>query len=111
MKRRVRDPVTKRRAREQSDVDCNTQQIDYCKTYHKIDKGNGAEPKYDLSTESHLHGWGPKLAARYFNMNLNNTTKLYGFVYKKVHRRLIPMPLKEGMHNLTHSLLQRGDTM
>ncbi|OEU06853.1 hypothetical protein FRACYDRAFT_252696 [Fragilariopsis cylindrus CCMP1102] len=64
MKRRVRDPVTKERAREQTDVDCNAQQIDYCKTYHKIDKGNGAEAKYDLSTESHLHGWGPKLAAQ-----------------------------------------------
>ncbi|MGK3737756.1 MAG: hypothetical protein ACI90V_004603, partial [Bacillariaceae sp.] len=29
----------------------------------KIDKGNGAEAKYDLSTESDLHGWEPKLAA------------------------------------------------
>jgi hypothetical protein len=77
MKRRVRDSITKKRAREQSDVDCNAQQIDYCKTYHKIDKGNRAEAKYDLSTESHLHGWGPKLAARYFNMNLNNAYKMY----------------------------------
>jgi hypothetical protein len=111
MKRRVRDPVTKKRAREQSDVDCNAQQIDYCKTYHKIDKGNGAEAKYDLSTESHLHGWGPKLAARYFNMNLNNSSKLYCYIYKRVHHPLIPMPLKEGIHNLTHSLLQRGDPM
>jgi hypothetical protein len=94
------------------DDDCNAQQIDYCSTYHKIDKGNGAEAKYDLSTESHLHGWGPKLAARYFNMNLNNTAKLYHrLVYKKVHHPLIPMPLKEGIHNLTHSLLQRGDSM
>ena len=66
MKRRVQDPVTKKRAREQTDVDCNAQQIDYCNTYHKIDKGNGAEAKYNLSTESHLHGWGPKLAARAF---------------------------------------------
>jgi hypothetical protein len=39
MKRRVRDPVTKKRAREQSDVYCNAQQIDYCLTYHHIDKG------------------------------------------------------------------------
>jgi hypothetical protein len=109
MKRRVRDPVTKKRAREQSDVDYNAQQIDYCMTYHKIGKGNGAEAKYDLSTESHLHGWPPKLAARYFNMNLNNTDKLYCYIYKMVHHSLIPMPLKEGIHNLIHSLLQRGD--
>ena len=32
------------------------------KTYHKIEKGNGAETKYDIAaTESHLHGWQPKL--------------------------------------------------
>jgi hypothetical protein len=37
MKRRVRDPVTKKRAREQSDVDYNAQQVDYCLTYHHID--------------------------------------------------------------------------
>jgi hypothetical protein len=78
MKRRVRDPVTEKRAREQSDVDCNAQQIDYCLTYHHIDKGNGAEAKCDLSTGSHLHGWRPKLAACYFNMNLNNASK-YSF--------------------------------
>jgi hypothetical protein len=110
MKRR-RDPVMKKRVREQSDVDCNAQQIDYCKTYHEIDKGNGAEAKYDLSTELNLHGWGQKVAARNFDMNLNNTSKLYGFIYKRVHPSLIPMPLKEGIHNLAHSLLKRGDPM
>jgi hypothetical protein len=74
MRRKERDRQTKRRDREeQSDVDCSEQQKDYCKTYHLIDKGNGAKAKYDLSTESHLHGWGPKLASCYFNMNLNNT--------------------------------------
>ena len=36
MKRRVRDLVTKIRAREQTDADCNAQQIDYCNTYHKV---------------------------------------------------------------------------
>ena len=42
-------------------------------------KGGGAEAKYDLSTESHPHGWGPKLAARYFTLNLNNASKFYCF--------------------------------
>jgi hypothetical protein len=107
----VRDPLTKKRAREQSDVDCNAQQIYYCKTYHKIDKGNGAEAKYDLSTESHLHGWGPKLAARYFIMNLNNAYKLYCYIYRWIHLGRKEMPLKECIHNLTHSLLQRGNPM
>ena len=49
----------------------------YCNTYHKIDKSNRAEARYDISTETHLHGWGPKLAARYFNMNMNNAYKVY----------------------------------
>jgi hypothetical protein len=111
MKRRVRDSVTKKRAREQSDVDCNAQQIDYCKTYHKIDKGNGTEAKYDLSTESHLHGWPPKLAARYFNMNINNGYKMHCLIYRWIHPTSRPMPLKEYIHNLCHSLLQRGDPM
>jgi hypothetical protein len=111
MRRRVRDPVTKRRAREQTDVDCNEQQADYCHTYHQIDKGNGAEAKYDLSTESHLHGWGLKLAARYFNMNINNAYKVYCYLYKKHHPDEVVMPLKDCIHNLTHSLLQRGYEM
>jgi hypothetical protein len=51
------------RAREQTEVDVPEQQLDYCETYFHIDKGNGAEARYDLSTESHLHGWPPKLAA------------------------------------------------
>jgi hypothetical protein len=71
MRRKRRDLQTNRREREQSDVDCSQQQKDYYMTYHLIDKGNGAEAKYDLSTESHLHGWPPKLAARYFNININ----------------------------------------
>jgi hypothetical protein len=65
MRRKSRNPETKRRERDFSGVDCPTQQKTYCKTYHKIDKGNGAEAKYDIATESHLHGWGPKLAARF----------------------------------------------
>ena len=67
----------KRRERDFSHVDCPTQQKTYCLTYHHIDKGNGAEAKYDISTESHLHGWPPKLAARYFNMNLLTAFVLY----------------------------------
>jgi hypothetical protein len=64
---------------------CPEQQETYCSTYHIIDKGNGAEAKYDISTGLHLHGWGPKLAARYFNMNLNNAYKVYCCLYEKHH--------------------------
>jgi hypothetical protein len=76
-----------------------------------IDKGNGADTHYYLCIESHLHGWPPQLAARYFNMNINNSKKVFGFLYKKYHPTQVVMPLKEGIHNLTHSLLQRGDDM
>jgi hypothetical protein len=56
MRRKKRNPHTKRREREFSDADCPQQQKTYhCSTYHEIDKGNGAEAKYDISTESHLH--------------------------------------------------------
>ena len=56
MGRRKRNQQTKRRDREQSDVDCTGQQKDDCLTYQLINKGNEAENKYDLSTELHLHG-------------------------------------------------------
>jgi hypothetical protein len=79
--------------------------------YHLIDKGNGAEAKYDLSPEYHLHGWPPKLAAHYFSMNINNAKKIFCFLYKKYHPNQVVMPIKEGIHNLTHSLLQRSDDM
>ena len=51
MKRRNKDLVNIDRDTEQSEVDCNAQQIDYCYTSHLIGKGNGAEAKYDLSTK------------------------------------------------------------
>jgi hypothetical protein len=111
MKRKRRNPRTKIREREFSDVDCPTQQVSYCSTYHLIDKGNGAEAKYDISTESHLHGWGPKLAACCFNMNTNNAYKVYCCLYKMYHPGRDPMKLKDCINNLTHSLLQQGPTM
>ena len=67
----------------------------YCKMYHWIDKGNRVKAKYDLSTESHLHGWGPKLAARYFNININNSYKVYTFLHNKRHNPANVMPLKQ----------------
>ena len=85
IKRRKRNVETNRRDRDPSDVDCPVQQKTYCETYHWIDKGNAVEAKYDLLTESHLHGWGPKLAPRYFNMNINNAYKVYTFLFNKYH--------------------------
>ncbi|OEU11128.1 hypothetical protein FRACYDRAFT_246240 [Fragilariopsis cylindrus CCMP1102] len=60
------------------------QQWIFCCTYHSIGKGNGAEAKYGLSTDSNLHGWGPNLAACYFNMTLKNTYKVYKLLIQQV---------------------------
>jgi hypothetical protein len=62
-----------------------------------------------MSTESHLHGWGPKLAARFSNMNLNNAYKIYCLLYKKHYPKRKAMKLKPCINNLTHSLLQEGE--
>ena len=92
MGRKKRNQQTKRRDREQSDVDCTGQQKDDCLTYQLINKGNEAENKYDLSTELHLHGQTPKLAARHFNMNTNNAYKVYCYLFKKHHPGQVVMP-------------------
>jgi hypothetical protein len=112
MRRKKRNPRTKRREREFSDVNWPDQQKTYCSsTYHIIDKGNGAEARYDIAIELHLHGWGPKLAARYFNMNLNNAYKIYFCLYNKHHPGRDPMKMRDCINNLTHSLLQQGPSM
>jgi hypothetical protein len=107
--RMKRNEVTGKREREQSEVDCNEQQTDYCSFYHWIDKGNGQEAKYDLSCESHIHGWPPKLKLRLYNSNSNNTYKYYTVLYNMCHPGQIPMPILNCIHNLTHSNLQRGE--
>jgi hypothetical protein len=40
-----------------TEVPCPAQTKDYCKTFHLIDKGNGAEANYDLGGKSWLHNW------------------------------------------------------
>ena len=78
-----------------SDVDVPIQQWVYCNTYHDlIDKENGAEAKYDLDTENYQYGWSPKLAAPYFDMNLNNTYRIYKWLYNKYHPEDKAMGLK-----------------
>ena len=61
-----------RRDQYQTSVPIPSQTKDYCETYHLIDKGNGREAKFCIGGGSKKHGWSPKLAARLFNMNLNN---------------------------------------
>ena len=64
-----------------------------------------------MLTEFHLHGWSPKLAAQYFNMNLNNAYKVYKFLYNKDHPGVKELILEPCISNLTRSLLQQGPEM
>ena len=75
------------------------QQWIFCCTYHSIDKGNGPEAKNGLSTESNLHGWGPNLAACYFNMTLKNAYKVYKLLYNKYHPGIKEMLLEPCINN------------
>jgi hypothetical protein len=108
--RKVRDPITRVRAREATEVHISEQQLDYCDTYYMIDKGNGAEAEYDLATEFHLHGWSPKLSLRYIHMTCNNSYSFFCALYNIIyHQGRTPMELKDCINNVSHSLLQEGD--
>ena len=63
--------------REPVAVPCPHQNVDYSETFRLIDKGNGAEAKYELRGQSRSHGWTPKLSCRLFNMNVNNFYRIY----------------------------------
>ena len=99
---RERDPVS---------VPCPQQNIDYSDTFHLIDKGNGAEAKYDLSGQSRKHGWSPKLSLRLFNMNFNNTYKIYMALMKKHNPGRRCLQMSEGITESAHAFLQRGASM
>ena len=49
-----------KRERTKTEVPCPAQTRDYCKTFHLINKGNGAEANYDLGGKSRLHNWSLK---------------------------------------------------
>ena len=65
------------RERDSTAVSCPVHNKFYSETFHWIDKGNGSEATYDIGMQTHSHGWKPKLAFWYFNMNLNNAYKIY----------------------------------
>ena len=109
--KRKRRGVDGRREREPSEVDCPEQMKAYSETFHQIDKGNGVESTYDLGGKSRKHGWGPKLALRLFNMNLNNAYQIYCELYKKEHPGCIPLSIRAALQDATHFLLQQGETM
>ena len=80
MRKKKKDGV---RDRAQSSVPCPAQNQYYSETFHLINKANCTESKYDIGIETHSHGWTPKLAFRYYNMNLNNAYKIYRSLVSK----------------------------
>mmetsp|Transcript_14103 Transcript_14103/g.29816 ORF Transcript_14103/g.29816 Transcript_14103/m.29816 type:complete len:284 (-) Transcript_14103:390-1241(-) len=96
---------------EPAPVPCPEQNINYSKTFHLIDKGNGVEAKYDLAGQSRKHGWTPKLSSRLFKMNFNNLYRIYFSLMVKNNPERRPLSMTEGIKEATHSLLQRGPTM
>jgi hypothetical protein len=61
--------------------------------------------------ETHSHGWTPKLAFRYFNMNLNNAYKIYESLVKKYTPNRRYLDMGEAIELATHAFLQRGEPM
>ena len=108
--RKKRDSDGKRE-RTQSEVPCPVQNKAYSETFHLIDKGNGAEAKYDMGGHSKTHNWAPKLTMRYFNMNFNNSMKIYNVLTAEhtPHRRTLFMP--DCISELSHALMQHGKDM
>ena len=107
LQRRRYNLATKKRDIRQSAVDCPEQMKDYCNTYHWIDKGNANEAKFALGGESHQHGWTPKIAARLFNMNLNNAYRIYCSLLDSENYE--PTALRSCVGSLALSLLHQGE--
>ena len=99
------------RERAQTPVPCPQQNQDYSHTFHLIDKGNGAEAKYDLKVESHTHGWTPKISARLFNMTLNNAYKIYVALVEKYTPNRRYLDMGEAVAEAAHAFLQQGAPM
>jgi hypothetical protein len=103
--------INGKRERERTLVPCPLQQIRYSETFHLIDKGNGAEAKYDLGGESKTHGWSPKLHWRYINMGCNNSHIMYNAILDNHAPLQARLNRREGMKELAHAWSQRGEPM
>jgi hypothetical protein len=91
MMRRGKDKNGSREMKQKA-VPFPAQTIEYCETFHLIDKGNGKEAKYKMARKSRSHNWAPKLVFRLFNMAMNNAY----VVYKDLVSRDGGNPLREG---------------
>ena len=64
-----------------------------------------------MGGHSCTHNWSPKIQIRYFNMNFNNAFKIYGNLCKRYISNHRPLDMQEGVSELSHELMQRGETM
>jgi hypothetical protein len=108
LKRKGKDE-NKKREMVQKNVPCPSQTKTYCKTFHLIDKGNGAEAKYDMSGKSRCHNWAPKLVFRLFNMGMNNAYVMYKELVARDDG--VALSMGRAMKELAHGLCQRGESM
>jgi hypothetical protein len=108
--RKQRDSNGKRE-RMKTEVSCPAHTRDYCKTFHLINKGNGAEANYDLGGKSRLHNWSPKLVFCIYNMLLNNAYKMYKALVKQHTPEWRFLDMGDAVRELTHDLYQRGPAM
>ncbi len=106
--RRCKDK-NKKREMKQKPVPCPAQTKDYCEMFHLIDKGNGAEAKYDMARKSRSHNWAPKLVFRLFNMAMNNAYVMYKELIARDGGNA--MPMGRSMKELAHALCQRGESI
>ena len=95
----------------QSPVPCPQQSKDYSETFHLIDKGNGAEAKFDMGGHSRTHNWCPKLVWRLFNMSQNNAYQIYTTLVEKHTKGRRFLEMREAVQEMTHSFCQRGAPM
>jgi hypothetical protein len=99
----------KKREMKQKPVPCPAQTKDYCETFHLIDKGNGAEAKYDMAGQSRSHNWAQKLVFRLFNMAMNNAYVTYKELVWRDGGKA--MPMGRSMKELAHALCQQGESI
>ena len=100
-----------KRERTKTEVSSPAQTRDYCKTFHLIDKENGAEANYDLGGKSRLHNWLPKLIFQLYNMSMNNTYNMYKALVKQHMPEWRFLDMGNAVRELTHNLCQRGPAM
>ena len=78
----------------------------YCKTFHLIDKGNGAKASYNLGGKSRMHNWLPKIILRLINMLMINAYRIYKLLVTKRMPNRHCLMMREAIKELTFLLMQ-----